>query len=91
MKDQNPLVRMKNISKSFGKIDALKRVNFVVNYGEIVGLLGDNGAGKSTLIKILTGVYSPDQGTIYINGNKVLFSSPRAARAMGIETVYQDK
>ncbi len=90
MKDQKPLVRMENISKSFGKIKALISVNFVVNHSEIVGLLGDNGAGKSTLIKILTGVYSPDQGMIYLDGNKALFPSPRIARAMGIETVYQD-
>jgi len=90
MKDQKPLVEMKKISKSFGHIDALKNVDFVVNHREIVGLLGDNGAGKSTLIKILTGVYSPDSGSIYLDGEKVQFSSTRGAMEKGIETVYQD-
>lgn len=90
MKEQKPLVEMKNISKSFGHIDALKNVDFAVNNREIVGLLGDNGAGKSTLIKILTGVHSPDQGSIFVNGEKVQFSSTRGAMEMGIETVYQD-
>jgi simple sugar transport system ATP-binding protein len=90
MKQQNPFLKMENISKSFGRIQALKNVDFIVNHREIVGLLGDNGAGKTTLIKILNGIYFPDEGTIYFNGKKTLFPSSKAARAMGIETVYQD-
>lgn len=85
-----PLVDMRNIKKSFGKVRALKGVNFSVNRAEVVGLLGDNGAGKSTLIKVLVGYYQPDEGEIYFEGRRVKFSSPREARELGIETVYQD-
>jgi simple sugar transport system ATP-binding protein len=84
------LINMVNISKSFGKVQALKNVNFAVNYSEVVGLLGDNGAGKSTLLKILVGFYKPDKGEIYFEGEKVSFSSPLEARLRGIEIVYQD-
>ncbi|HEY8542488.1 MAG TPA: ATP-binding cassette domain-containing protein, partial [Pseudothermotoga sp.] len=86
----NLLVEMKNIKKSFGRVQALKGVDFHVSRNEIVGLLGDNGAGKSTLIKILVGYYQPDEGEIYFEGNKVNFKSPWQSRYLGIETVYQD-
>lgn len=85
------LVRMTNISKRFGPIQALKEVSVEVRYQEVLGLLGDNGAGKSTLAKILAGVFPPDGGEIYFEGKKVSFSSPREARAMGIETVHQEQ
>lgn len=84
------LVQMKGIKKSFGKVQALKGVDFSVSKNEIVGLLGDNGAGKSTLIKILVGYYQPDEGEIYFEGNRVKFKSPWQSRHLGIETVYQD-
>ena len=89
MSDQ-PLVQMVKISKSFGTVQALKDVDFDVHHQEVMGLVGDNGAGKSTLIKILTGVYPPDSGEIYFEGKKVKISSPKDARDLGIETVYQD-
>jgi len=85
-----PLVNMIKISKRFGAIKALDKVDFSVNRQEIVGLVGDNGAGKSTLIKILSGVYSPDEGEIYFEGKRVTFKSPLDAKRFGIETVYQD-
>lgn len=85
-----PLVEMKDISKNFGHVRALRNVDFTVGRQEVVGLLGDNGAGKSTLIKVLIGLYPPDTGQIYFEGQPVRFSSPRDARDMGIETVYQD-
>ena len=85
------LAELKNISKSFGGVKALNAVNFRVGHNEIVGLIGDNGAGKSTLIKILTGVYAPDEGEIYIKGEKIKDYSARKARELGIETVYQEK
>jgi simple sugar transport system ATP-binding protein len=69
---QTELVRMVNIHKWFGTIHALKGVDFTINRGEIIGLLGDNGAGKSTLIKILSGVYPPDKGEIYFEGKKFI-------------------
>lgn len=84
------LVKMESISKHFGGVKALDKVNFKVRYNEVVGLVGDNGAGKSTLIKILAGVYSYDEGEIYFNGEKIKIDNPRDAKELGIETVYQD-
>lgn len=85
-----PVVHMENIVKRFGTITALDGVDFTVGRQEVMALLGDNGAGKSTLIKILTGVYMPTSGQIYFEGKPVQIRSPRDARALGIETVYQD-
>lgn len=89
MNGSEPLVNMVNISKKFGEVQALTGVSFTVYRDEVVGLVGDNGAGKSTLIKVLTGLYPPDEGEIYFEGKRVHFSSPREARDAGIETVYQ--
>ena len=84
------VVKMEGIGKRFGTVSALQGVDFEVRAGEVTALLGDNGAGKSTLIKILTGVYPPSEGTIYFRGREVRIESPRDARELGIETVYQD-
>ncbi|MFW6381088.1 MAG: ATP-binding cassette domain-containing protein [Bacillota bacterium] len=84
------LVEMKNIHKSFGAVRALRGVDFNVKKQEVVGLLGDNGAGKSTLIKILCGVLPPDRGEIYYKGEELNISSPYEARNKGIETVHQE-
>lgn len=84
-----PLVEMRDMSISFGGIRAVDGVTVDLYPGEVVGLLGHNGAGKSTLIKILSGAYRGDSGTILINGQKVDISSPRDAKAHGIETIYQ--
>jgi simple sugar transport system ATP-binding protein len=89
MQEAASLAKMVNIEKNFGAVQALKKVNIEVRSGEILGLLGDNGAGKSTLIKVLAGVFPPDRGEIFFEGNRVNFSSPKEARAMGIETVHQ--
>lgn len=85
-----PLVDMQGITKSFGRVQAIRGINFRVDRQEIIGLLGDNGAGKSTMIKILTGVHTPTRGQIYFEGKPVNINSPHDARALGIETVYQD-
>jgi simple sugar transport system ATP-binding protein len=85
-----PLVRMENIYRYFGRVQALRGVDFHVDYGEIVGLVGDNGAGKSTLIKVLTGFHTPTRGQIFWEGNPVKINTPYDARELGIETVYQD-
>jgi len=86
------LLCMENISKSFGEVKSLIDVNFVVNPGEVVGLVGDNGAGKSTLIKIITGYHRPDPGgTIYWKDSKVGHLSVEKARKLGVETVYQER
>ncbi|MGA2765313.1 MAG: ATP-binding cassette domain-containing protein [Spirochaetia bacterium] len=84
------LVRMDNICKSYGLVEALKGVNFTVGQSEIVGLLGDNGAGKSTLVKILSGAIPATSGDIYMRGRKVAIRSTTDAIALGIETIYQD-
>ncbi|MCD6400142.1 sugar ABC transporter ATP-binding protein [candidate division WOR-3 bacterium] len=84
------LVYMKGITKYFGKVCALDDVYFSVKPQEIVGLVGDNGAGKSTLIKILCGVYKPNNGEIYFSGRRVLFNNPKEAIEAGIETTHQD-
>ena len=85
-----PLIRMVNISKSYGKVRALSDVTFNVDKGEIVGLLGDNGAGKSTLIKVLSGAVPASSGDIFVNGNKANIRSTTDAIAHSIETIYQD-
>ena len=86
-------LRMINIEKYFGPVRALKEINFDVGRNEIVGLIGDNGAGKSTMVRILTGVFPPTSGEMYIAGRKVDFKryNVRRAHEHGIETVYQDK
>ena len=89
MADQ-PLLRMENISKHFAGVQALSNVDFEVNTGEILGFVGENGAGKSTLVKILSGVYSRDQGAIYWRGQPVEIHSPHQAQALGITTIYQE-
>ncbi len=84
------LVRMENITKFFGRVQALDQVDFSVNHHEIVGLVGDNGAGKSTLIKVLSGAVSATKGDIYFEGEKVNITNTRDAINLGIETIYQD-
>jgi len=86
----SPLVEMIRVHKWFGGVHALKGVDFDVHHGEIVGLIGDNGAGKSTLIKILAGVYTCDKGVVKFGGQEVHIRSPRDAKNLGIETVYQE-
>jgi len=88
-----PALRMVNVEKYFGLIRALTNINLEVGRNEIVGLIGDNGAGKSTIVKILTGVFPPTSGELYIAGRKLDFRryNVQGAHAHGIETVYQDK
>src|SRR5919206_3724093 len=85
-----PLLEARGIVKSFGRVRALRGASFTVNPGEVVALIGDNGAGKSTLVKTLSGVLHPDAGEVHFEGAPVTIASPEAARALGIETVYQD-
>ena len=84
-----PLVELKDISIAFGGIKAVDKVSVNLYPGEVVGLLGHNGAGKSTLIKCLSGAYKADFGEVYINGEKVTLNTPRDARKLNIETIYQ--
>lgn len=85
-----PLIEMREITKSFGAIQALRGADLKLMPNEVLGLVGDNAAGKSTLMKTLTGVYRPDSGEILFEGKPVIFDSPRASRAHGIEMIYQN-
>jgi len=84
-------LELKNVSKSFGEVQALRDINFQLGQNEVVGLLGDNGAGKSTLIKIMTGYHQPTSGEILFNGQKVDHLTVPKARELGVETVYQER
>jgi rhamnose transport system ATP-binding protein len=83
-------VTLAHITKSFAGLKVVKDVSFDVHPGEVHALLGENGAGKSTLIKIMAGLYQPDEGEIAINGTPTKFTMPRDARAAGIATVHQE-
>ena len=90
MSEAKEAIRAENLVKTFGSVVALNGVSMRVARGETLGILGDNGAGKSTLMKILTGYHQPDSGQVYVDGRPVQLSSVDAARALGIECVYQD-
>jgi simple sugar transport system ATP-binding protein len=85
-----PVLEVRDVSKYFGNVIALKDVSAVVESGKVTCVLGDNGAGKSTFIKILSGVHEHDDGELLVQGQATHFSSPRDARAEGIATVFQD-
>ncbi|HFQ93576.1 MAG TPA: sugar ABC transporter ATP-binding protein [Anaerolineae bacterium] len=85
-----PLLELKGVSKSFGAVQALQKVDFDVRPGEVMALVGDNGAGKSTLIKGIAGIYPFDEGEIYFDGRKENIHGPKEAAELGIEIVYQD-
>ena len=90
MSAEAPLLEVRNVSRFFGSVIALKDVSMTVYSGEVMCMLGDNGAGKSTLIKILSGVHQPSEGEYLVEGSPVHFTSPRDVLAAGIATVYQD-
>ncbi len=85
-----PRVEIRNVTKRYGSVHALRGVDLSLHTGEIVGLVGDNGAGKSTLVNIIAGALQPTSGEILIDGERVEFRTPIDARRAGIETVYQD-
>jgi len=85
------LMEVRNVTKRFGNVIALNKVTLGIRYNEVVGLVGDNGAGKSTLVKILTGALLPDEGEIYFKGKRITKLTPKKARELGIEVVYQER
>jgi D-xylose transport system ATP-binding protein len=85
-----PLLECRGVSKAFGAVQALDRVDFEVRRGEVMALVGDNGAGKSTLIKGIAGIYPFDAGELHVDGKRVHIHGPREAARLGIEIVYQD-
>ena len=84
-------LELKGVYKSFGGVRVLQEVDFHLDRGEVVGLLGDNGAGKSTLIKIITGYHQPDRGELLFDGQPVHGLTVQRARELGVETVYQER
>ncbi|MCL4488855.1 MAG: ATP-binding cassette domain-containing protein [Chloroflexi bacterium] len=84
------VVEMKGISKRFGNVQAINKVDLELRRGEILGLVGDNAAGKSTLMKVLCGALIPDEGEIVVEGKKVVLRNPRDSQALGIAMIYQD-
>lgn len=90
MNTQQPILKVRNLTKRYGRVVALDRAELDLYPGEVLGIIGDNGAGKSSLIKAISGAMRPDTGTIWIDGQEVSFNSPIQARDAGIETVYQN-
>lgn len=86
----NPAFDLTDIDLHYGFVKALDNVDFHVEQGEVVALLGDNGAGKSTLLKVMSGAHRPTAGTIKVHGTEVSFHSPHDAAAAGVQMVYQD-
>jgi ribose transport system ATP-binding protein len=86
-----PALRLRGVSKEFGRVTAVKDISLDVQRHEVLGLIGENGAGKSSLLKILTGIYQPDRGTIEINGKPVSMRRPQDAAAAGIGVVHQEQ
>ena len=85
-----PVLQIRDVSLAFGHVQALSRVSVDLYPGEVVALLGDNGAGKSSLVKILSGVYTPDEGDLFVDGEPLTIRTPMDALRHGIGTVYQD-
>jgi D-xylose transport system ATP-binding protein len=90
MTDTTPALELRGISKRFGAVQALSEVDFSVGHGEVVALVGDNGAGKSTLVKVMSGIYEPDEGEYRFGGEVVNVKGPQSAADLGVATVYQD-
>src|SRR4051794_4403987 len=85
-----PLIELRHVGKSFAAVRALEDVSLSIGRGEIHCLAGENGSGKSTLIKVISGVWQPDQGALLIDGQRIEGMTPRAAIAHGVQVIYQD-
>src|SRR5689334_10297889 len=85
-----PLLDIRDVSKSFGPVKALRSVSFSVRRGEIVGLIGENGAGKSTLLNIISGTDRQDSGTVSVSGSEVAFADYREATNRGVFRIFQE-
>ncbi len=90
MSNDNPILELRGINKSFGPVQVLRDVDFDVYAGKVTALIGDNGAGKSTLVKCIAGVHPTDSGEVRFNGQPVSIHGPKDASELGIEIVYQD-
>ena len=85
-----PILELKNISKSFPGVKALKQLNLKIESGKVHILVGENGAGKSTLIKIINGMYTPDEGEVFVQGNKIVHHTPADMMELGVATIHQE-
>ncbi|WP_333579661.1 ATP-binding cassette domain-containing protein, partial [Mesotoga prima] len=90
MPEEKTVIELEGINKTFPAVRALDNVSLSVKSGEVRGLVGENGAGKSTLIKIITGAYTKDSGTMIFEGNEITRNSPLISKGLGIYAVYQD-
>ena len=90
MSNKDPILELRGVSKSFGAVQALYKVDFHVAPGQVMALVGDNGAGKSTLIKSIAGIHTIDEGEVVFDGQPVSIHGPKDAAKLGIEVVYQD-
>lgn len=88
--EKQPVLELRNITKSYGSVKALSDVSFKAYAGEVIGLVGDNGAGKSSLIKTISGVHSQDSGQLFVDGVERHWKSPHDSMEAGIETLYQE-
>ena len=86
---QAEAIRLEGLCKAFGPVKANHNVNLTVRRGEILALLGENGSGKTTLVNMLSGIYKPDSGSIYLNGRPVAIRSPREAIDLGVGMIHQ--
>ena len=89
MSKKSPAIELRDISKHFGKVAAIKDVSLTVNSGEILSVLGENGSGKTTLMNMISGIYYPDNGQILIDGKEVVIRSPKAAFDYNIGMIHQ--
>ena len=87
--NKNPAIRLENVTKSFGSVIANNEVNLDIRRGEILSLLGENGSGKTTLMNMLAGLYFPDSGHVYVDGEEVSIRSPKDSYNLGIGMIHQ--
>ncbi len=87
--NETAAIELKNVSKRFGSIQANDHVSLTLRKGEILSILGENGSGKTTLMNMLSGIYFPDEGEIFVNGKEVTIRSPKDSHALGIGMIHQ--